>query len=344
MNCKKEEVLEIKSAFSLSDEMLKKSEFFTTKVDTVRNEIRFFGKITSDNNKVAEVNSIVNGVVKNINVGLGDYVKQGQVLAVIQSTDVAHFQKERLDAVHELQNAEKQLQTAKDLNSAKLNSDAELNMAERDVAIAKAELKRINEVYAIYRLKDGSLYEVIAPISGFIVTKDITINDQLKSDRPVPLFNIAEINEIWAVANVNESDISKIKVNYDVEVNTLAFPDEHYQGKIEKIYNVMDPETKAMKFRVRIPNSNYQLKPDINCTVTVKYNENKQLISVPSDAIIFDKSKTWVMIFKDKFSIETREVEVYRHIGNTTYIASGLQPNEKIFSKNGLLIYNAQNE
>nr|WP_317631067.1 efflux RND transporter periplasmic adaptor subunit [uncultured Flavobacterium sp.] len=135
-----------------------------------------------------------------------------------------------------------------------------------------------------------------------------------------------------------------MKVNYDVEVNTLAFPDEHYQGKIEKIYNVMDPETKAMKFRVRIPNSNYQLKPDMNCTVTVKYNENKQLISVPSDAIIFDKSKTWVMIFKDKFSIETREVEVYRHIGNTTYIASGLQPNEKIFSKNGLLIYNAQNE
>lgn len=343
-SCGNQQAEETLTTFSMSDTMMAQCEFYKVKNEEVKNEIRLFGKITADNNKLAQVYPIVSGIVKSINVELGDYVKQGQVLASIQSSEVATFQKEKLDALNDVAIAEKNLQVAKDLFAGKLNSEIDVAAAERELEKAKAELARINEIYSIYSLKGGSLYNVTAPISGFVVTKKINQNEQIRLDNSDPIFSIAEINEVWALANVNESDIAKIQVGYDVTVNTLAFPDIPFKGKIDKIFNAIDPETKSMKVRVKIPNSDLKLKPEMNCTVAVSYSENQKLIAVPSTSVIFDKSKYWVMVFKDKHNIETRRVEIYRQLGEITYIKTGLKEGETVISKNGLLIYDAIND
>ncbi len=343
-SCQKRAPEESIKAFALSETMMEKCEFHEAALSYVKNEIRLFGKITANNNKEAQINPIVSGVVKTINVGLGDYVRQGQVLATIQSSEVASFRKEKMDAINNLTIAEKNMQVARDLFEGKLNSEKDVAAAESELEKAKAELERMNEVYAIYRLRSGSLYQVQAPISGFVITKNITINEQLRLDQAEPLFTVAEIDEIWAVANVNESDIAKISESQDVVVHTLAFPDFHYKGKIEKIYNVIDPETRAMKIRVKIPNSDYKLKPEMNCTVDVHFTEDKELVTVPASAVIFDKSKHWVMVFRDKHNIETREVQLYRELGKETYIQSGLSPGETVISENGILVYDALND
>jgi len=342
--CQKKQINETLTAFSMSDTMMAKCAFCKVKEDTVKNEIRLFGHITADNNKMVQVYPIVSGVVKSIEVGLGDYVKQGQRLANIQSSEVAAFQKEKLDAINDVTIAEKNLQVARDLFVGKLNAEKDVSAAERELEKAKAELARINEVYSIYSLKSGSIYNVTAPISGFVITKSVIKNEQLRSDNPEPLFSIAEMNEVWAVANVNESDIAKIDMGYKVIVNTLAFPGVNYHGKIDKIYNVIDPETKSMKIRIQLPNTDLKLKPEMSCTVDIHYSENKKMITIPSSAVVFDKSKYWVMVFKDKHNIETRKVEVYRQLGDVTYVESGLSEGETIISKNGLLIYDALND
>jgi cobalt-zinc-cadmium efflux system membrane fusion protein len=82
----------------------------------------------------------------------------------------------------------------------------------------------------------------------------------------------------------------------------------------------------------------------MNATITLKYSENKKLIEIPSSSVIFDKSKNWVMVFKDRNNIETRPVEVYRQLGDITYLLSGLEPGERVISKNGLMIYDALND
>lgn len=344
-SCKQEEPpIENGTAFSMSDTMFNKCEFYTATFEDVKNELRLFGKIEPDNNKLAQVYSIVGGNVMHINVELGDYVKKGQILAVLRSSEVAEFQKEKLNAKSDVALEEKNLQVAKDMYAGKLSTEKEVLAAERELEKAKAELARINEVYGIYNLQKGSVYEVTAPISGFIVQKDINQNEQLRADNSSVLFSIAEINEVWAIANVNESDISKIKIDYDAEVNTLSFPDESYNGKIDKIFNTIDPETKAMKVRVRIPNSNFKLKPEMNATITVRYKGTEKLIAIPATSVVFDKSKEWVMTFKDRNNIETRRVYVYNQVGNVAYIKSGLKEGEKVISKNGILIYDALND
>ncbi|MBL7858684.1 MAG: efflux RND transporter periplasmic adaptor subunit [Cyclobacteriaceae bacterium] len=344
IGCKENIVEEKITAFSMSDTMMARCEFVKARLEEVKNEIRLFGKITADNNKMAQVYPIVSGVVTSIHVELGDYVKQGQVLASIQSSEVATFQKEKLDALNDVAIAEKNLQVANDLFEGKLNSEKDVSAAERELEKAKAELARINEIYTIYNLKSGSVFNVVAPISGFVVTKKINQNEQIRIDNTEPVFSIADINEVWALANVNESDIAKIQVGYDVTVRTLAFPEQPFTGKIDKIFNAIDPQTKSMKVRVKIPNTDLKLKPEMNCTVSVHFTNQQKLIAIPAAAIIFDKSKHWVMVFKDRHNIETRRIEPVSQLGETSYIKSGVSEGETVIAKNGLLIYDALND
>lgn len=341
--CHHKEAVEEKTGFTITPKMLEESKFDTVKVRPVRNEIKLFGKIAADNNRLAHVFPIVSGNVLKIYVELGDQVKQGQVLATVRSSEVAEYERERMDALNDVALDEKNLQVAKDLLAGKLASEKDVLAAERELEKSKAELKRINEVYAIYNLQSGALYNITAPISGFIIEKSINQNELIRSDEGDNVFSIAQIDEVWVLANVNESEIGLINPGVDAEILTISYPDRVFKGKVDRTFNILDPSTKAMKVRIKMPNADHALKPEMSATVKLKYDETFTLPSVPSAAVVFDKSKYWVMVYKDKDNIETRQVEIFRELGGITYL-TGVEPGEIVFVKNQLLIYDAIND
>jgi membrane fusion protein, heavy metal efflux system len=344
VSCKNEENKQQAVVFSMSDTMMAKCTFAPVEIKDVKAELKLFGKIVPDNNRQAQVYPIVGGSVQKINVELGDFVEKGQTLAILRSSEVAEFEKERLDALSDLAIAEKNVKVAKELFEGKLSSEKDVNAAERELEKANAEMRRINEVFAIYNLDKNAEYNITAPISGFVVYKDISPNEQIRSDRADAIFSIAQIDEVWAVANVNESDIGKVALGYEAQVQTISYPGKIYTAKVDRIFNAIDPSTKAMKIRAKIPNTDLSLKPEMNATVTLLFSENKMMTAVPSSSVIFDKNKNWVMIFTSRTNIETRQVEVYRQLGDVTYISAGLKEGEKVIAKNGLLIYDALND
>ncbi|KIQ16871.1 RND transporter [Flavobacterium sp. MEB061] len=344
-SCKKEvENPETNTSFALSDAMLKTTTTAVAQTQPVKNELSFYGKITADNNKMIDVYPLVGGNVIKVNVELGDYVRKGQVLATIRSTDVADFEKQSIDAKGDLLVAKNKLKVAQELFDGKLNSESDVFEAKSEVNKAQSQLSKIQETYKIYNIKAGSIYEVTAPISGFIIQKSINQDMLLRNDRSENIFDIAEISEVWALANINEIDINKVKLGIDADVTTLSYPDKVFKGKVDKIFNVIDPETKAMQARIKLKNPDFMLKPDMNANIKLSYNEGKSMIAVPSKAIVFDKSKNFVMVFKDRHNIETRQVEVYSVVGDVTYISNGLKENEKVITNNELFIYRALNE
>ena len=344
-SCKNEKKQsEIIETFVLSDKM-----FATTIIETVgkqnlRNELNFYGKITADNNKMIEIYPIVGGNVSKVYVELGDYVKKGQLLATIKSTEVASFEKELDDAKNDIAVAKNNLRVAKELYEGKLSSETDVLIAKSQLDKAQSQLHRMDETYQIYNLKSGSIYEVRSPLNGFIIEKNINQDMLLRNDRSDNIFDIAEIDDVWAIANVNESDIEQVKLGIDAEVTTLSYPDKVFKGKVDKIFNIIDPSTKAMKTRIKLKNDSFLLKPEMRATIKLSYIEDQKMISIPSKAVIFDKSKSYVMIYKDRNNIETRQVEVYRQVGDTSYISAGLSENEKIITQNQLLIYDALND
>lgn len=331
------------SSFVLSDAMMQRTKFDTAKVLDIKNELKLFGKVVPDNSKISEVFPIVGGNVAEVNVELGDYVERGKVLAVIKSGEVAELDRERKDAQNDLLVSEKNLQIAKDLFDSKLNSERDVLTAKKEVEKAQSELKRINEVFSIYGLTSESNYYVKSPISGFVIEKKINRDMQLRSDRSENIFSIAQIDQVWVMANVNETDISKIKLGYEADIQTLSYPDRIFHGNVDRIFNLLDPQTKTMKVRIPIDNKDYSLKPEMSTTVVLKYSEGKRMLAVPGSSVIFDKSKNYVMVFKDRHNIETREVNVYKQSAGMAYIKEGLKEHEVVITQNQLLIYDALN-
>jgi membrane fusion protein, heavy metal efflux system len=117
-----------------------------------------------------------------------------------------------------------------------------------------------------------------------------------------------------------------------------------FKGKVDRIFNVLDDNTKSMKVRITIPNADLLLKPEMSATVSLKLKENREMLAIPSSAVIFDKSKNWVMVYKDRNNIETRQVTVYSQQGDTSYVQHGLEAGETVVSQNQLLIYDALND
>lgn len=330
--------------FVLSDTMLKQTTFAKVEMEPLRNELEFYGKITADNNKLTEIYPVVGGSVTKVYVELGDYVKKGQLLATIRSTEVAGFEKELNDAKSDVVVAKNNLKAAQEMFEGKLNTEREVLASKSELEKAESQLNRIQETYKIYSLKPNSMYEVRSPISGFILQKVINEDMLLRNDHTNNIFDIAQIDEVWAIANVNEADIQQIGLGFDAEVLTVSYPDKVFHGKIDKVFNIIDPDTKSMQVRIKLQNPDFLLKPEMKATVKISNTLNEKMLTIPSSAVIFDKSRNFVMIYKDRFNIETRKVDVFRQLGDLTYISSGLKVGENVITHNQLLIYDELND
>lgn len=288
---------------------------------------------------------VVGGNVTRVFVELGDYVEKGQLLATIQSTEVAGYAKEMEDARNDELLARNNLKVAQEMYQGKLSTERDVLEARSSLEKAQSQTRRIAETYKIYNMRPGSIFEVRAPISGFVTEKNINQDMLLRNDRSDNIFDIAQINEVWAVANVNESDINDVAIGMDASVTTLSYPDKVFSGKVDKIFNVIDPETKAMKARVKLANPGFLLKPEMRATVKLTSEAGgQQMLAVPSNAVIFDNNKNHVLVFHDRNNIETREVDLFRQVGDITYVRTGVREGEKVITENQLLIYDALND
>jgi cobalt-zinc-cadmium efflux system membrane fusion protein len=345
-SCKKKEVSDenLKSTFVISDTMMKDIRLDTVKRQIVNSQLLLTGKVYPDENKIINVYPLVGGSVKSVYAELGDFVKKGEILAVIQSGEIADYEKQLIDAESDLQVAQKQMVVNQELFEGKLTSERELINAKKELEKAKANLKRVKEIFKIYSIGQASSYLIKAPISGFVVAKNINPEMQIRSDNTDLVFTISQLDQLWVLADVFESDISKIKLGYEAVVNTISYPDKRFIGKIDKVYNVLDARTKTMKIRIKLDNSELLLKPEMHATVRLFYSDGMEAESLPSKAVIFDKSKNYVMVYKDKYNVETREVEVLKTLDQVTYITKGLKKGDVVISQNQLLIYDALND
>ncbi|HMC86213.1 MAG TPA: efflux RND transporter periplasmic adaptor subunit [Chitinophagaceae bacterium] len=335
----------IKTPFCLTDTLQKKAVIEVVKLQIVKNAIALSGKIEANEDKWIKVYPVVGGVVEEMKVQLGDYVTKGQNLAVIRSGEIADYQSQLSYAQSSVKIANKTLTSTKELFKSGLTTEKDVVTAETDLEKAAADLKRMEQTTSIYGAKSNAMQIIVAPVSGFVIEKNITDKMQYKADATQPFFIIANLDEVWVMASVFESDIAKIKIGYDAEVNVIAYKDKTFTGKVDRIFSILDPQSRVMKVRIKIPNKNNLLKPEMFAQITIKYNDNtNQLPAIPSQAIIFDKNRNYVMVYKDKCDIETREIEIYEVAGNTTYIKSGLKEGEKIITKYQLLVYDALND
>ena len=332
-----------KEKFAIPDTVMKTLRIDTVKTSQLINAITLTGKVGSDDDHVIPVNALVTGNVQDVKVMLGDYVKAGQTLAIIRSAEMAGYGNDLINAQSNLRIAETNLQKTKDLYKSGLASMTDSLNAEVSVQQAKSELNRVQQVLKINGGSTQGEFIIKAPISGFIVQKSAINNMAIRSDNSTSLFTISDLKDVWIQANVYESNISLIKQGESVDVSTLAYPGKVFKGRIDKVMNVLDPASKVMKVRVVLPNPEYLLKPEMYASITVSAKENTQALSIPSQALIFDHSQYYVLVYNSKTDVKITPVQVINTVGERTYLASGVNNGDKVITTQAILIYNALN-
>lgn len=329
--------------YVLPDSLVKTLKTDTVKYRPVVDAMTLTGNVDFNQDHVVRMYPMLSGNLQGVKVMLGDYVKAGQVLGYINSTEVAGMGNDLINAQSSLTLAKKSLDAAKDMFKSGLSSQNDLLQAETNYTQAKANLSHVQTVMNLQHTGNGTQSVIKAPISGFVVEKFVTNNTSIRPDNSNPMFTISDLKNVWVMANVYESNLQKVKVGDRVEVTTLSYPDRVFNGKVDEMMNVLDPQSKVMKLKVVLDNSDYALKPQMFASVRVIQNEGGSSLSISSHSLIFDNSQYYVLVYKSPSDIRIVPVTIVNNVGDIVYITSGVQPGDILVSSNALLIYQSLN-
>ncbi|MVT08115.1 efflux RND transporter periplasmic adaptor subunit [Chitinophaga tropicalis] len=325
---------------SETDSLYKHVETAPAVFEQPSESIKLNGKIEPDESKEAKVYALASGKIKSVQVELGDYVKQGQVLAVLQSGEVAGIANDVSVAESNVELARKNVETQKSLFEGNLATQQEYLSAQVELKKAQSELNRARQVASITG-GSNAVYTLKAPISGYVIEKNISNNSEVRQDNSTNLFTVADLSTVWIIASVYETDIANIRLGDEVKVRTFSNPDKDYLGKIDKVYNVLDPSNRTMKVRISMPNTNNELKPEMFATVKVRTAPGDSILSIPAKAMVMDNSKQYVIVKKSN-GLEIKPITVLRRIEDRAFI-TGLSEGEQVVTSSQVFLYDALN-
>jgi membrane fusion protein, heavy metal efflux system len=331
----------------ITDSLSKIIRIDTATISNIDDEVKLSGEISFNDNKVVKVFPFSSGKVIEVKVSLGDKVSKGQVLAVIQSADVAGNYSDLSSANNDISIAKRQAENEEALYKNGIASEKEYTEAKENYQKALSAGNKLQQQININgggHTSANGTYIITAPMSGYVVEKKASQGAFIRSDNGDNLFTIGDISEVWVWANVYETDISKVKEGYKAKVVTLAYPETAFTGVVDKVNQILDPETKVMKVRIRIPNGDKQLKPEMFANIMVLNREGRRAVTVPATAIVSDYGKNYVIVYHDKCKLELKQVSILKTVEGKTYITSGLNGGEQMISQNQVLLFNALKE
>lgn len=301
-------------------------------------DLTLTGKVTYDPDKVINYVPLISGMVERTYFSFGDKVSKGQTLLDIRSADLSALQSELISAEADVRIAGRELESAQSMHKDKILSERELIEAEAKLKQAEAVYSRVKNDLTIYDSKQDGSFSIRSPIDGFIVEKNVSSGMPVSPDNGA-LFVVADISTVWVVINVYAGNLMFVKEGMNVDITTLSYPGEIFTGKINSLSQVFDPEDKVLKARIKMPNTDLRLKPEMSVVVKLKKETPDKILSVPSEALVFDDNAYFIVVEDSPGVFEIREVELYGSHGERTYIHAGLKEDESVVVKNQLLIY-----
>jgi cobalt-zinc-cadmium efflux system membrane fusion protein len=329
--------------FCISDSFQKMITIDSVQLSGLEDDLELSGEVAFDENSVIKVFPNSSGQVTQSPVTLGDKVVQGQTLAIIKSADVAGSYSDLSSSDVDVAIAKRQLTAAESLYKNGIASQREYEEAQHNyekAVTAKDKLQNTITINGGGNTKAGGNYVIRAPRSGYVVEKKVNAGSFIRGDMSDNLFTISDLKDVWVYANVFENDIPRVKEGYDVTVTTLAYPDKKFYGRVDKISQVLDPQSRALRVRIRLDNANMLLKPDMFTKVHLTHASGDQMLSVPNNAIIENTGKNFVVVYNSNCDLKVQEVNIKKVGSDKTFVAGGLVAGQKVLTKHALELFN----
>jgi cobalt-zinc-cadmium efflux system membrane fusion protein len=298
--------------------------------------------IETDPTRVVHVFAPAGGRIMEMKVRPWDRVKAGEIIAVLESSDLSRAVAAYHKALVDNQVKQKALARSADLLSHLAIAEKDYQQAQGDAEMAQEEVGSAREQVSVFGIDpDHATKElpVTAPRSG-VILDDIGAapGEFSKSlDATGPLCTIADISTIWAVGDIYEKDLSAARQGRQAEVTLNAYPDERWSGRISVISDAVDPATHTLRVRVVLPNPGMRVKPAMFGSIRMLRSESQGIL-VPSSAVIREANDAYVFVGRGNGRFERRSVKLGRISGGSLEIVSGLNAGDTIVSEGGLLL------
>ena len=311
------------------------------------------GKIEANPNRVSKVVLPVAGRVTAVQVKVGDAVKKDQPLLTIQSPDAdaamsAYLSARAAEGLAEvaLGKAQVDADRASDLFEHNAVAKKDVQAAESVLAQAKAALEqaRATREQSLRRLSvlglspNGFDQQVVvrAPLSGKVLELSV-VPGEFRNDTTAALLTIADLSTVWVASQVPETYIRFIQPGERVQISLAAFPGEMFEGRVSRIADTVDPQTRTVKVQAELDNSRGQLRPEMYGNIH-HIESTKPTTVVPAGAVIQSGEHSTVFVETSLGRFERRSVSVGPRAGDVVRVVSGLSPGDTVVVDGAMLL------
>ena len=300
-------------------------------------------RVSYDENATARLFAPVAGRAVDIRANVGDSVKAGAVLAVLDApelgTAAADLAKARADA----QFKKAALDRVKSLFAAEVVPRREFEAAQADWQQAQAEAERARLRLANLAPGGGAdpgsqRYVLRAPLAGVVAARNINPAMEVRPDASEPLFVVTDMSRLSVLVDVPERDLSVVTVGKTARVEVSAYPERSFEGKVIRVAPTLDPQTRRVQARVAVDNRENLLKPEMYARVAILADAKEEVPRVPLGALLVEGVKNYVFVERDPGVFEKREVTLASQTRNHAYVWAGLKAGEKVVSVGALLL------
>lgn len=283
--------------------------------------------------KLAHVAPRVSGRIVKVSANLGQVVKQGQMLAQLDSIDLGEAHSVWLQAASNARLAEAnfsridglyadQIVTQKDF----LNARAENEKAQTTLRAARDRLRMLG-ITPTESNSAVSVFPLVAPFSGTVIQKDAVLGELAQPDKS--LFTVADLSTVWIEADLYEKDLSQIHVGAEADITVTAYPNEIFKGHLTYVSNTLDKESRTLKGRIEVRNLDGRLKPEMFASAALHTPSSYKALRLPEDAVLLVQGQPTIFVAKDD-GFEPRAIEVGDRAQGQVAVNSGLVSGESV--------------
>lgn len=255
------------------------------------------------------------------------------------------YEREKRIAEQGLLNS-REVQTAEaDLRSAKLELERSRIALRSTRGSLASSAKAVANAAAAYRTYSGGAsasggkVALISPLTGVVTHLNVTRGQAV--DRTQTLFEIEDLTQVWATAQVPEREASLIAKGMKVSATAQALPGKTFTGYVQTLASRIDPKTRTLAVQCLIPNPNGHLKPEMFISVQLASGAKVTGISVPKESVFEDGGKSYVFV-KEAKEYHRKEVQVGAKAGDKVQILSGLGLGEELVVKGAFILKSQQ--
>lgn len=294
----------------------------------VRERIVVPAEIFANQERMVHVSPRVPGRVVQAPAKLGERVRAGQTLALLDSIELGEAQSAYLQAASRFATASADFERAEGLNREQIMSQKEFLRIRSEFEQARAGRRAAEDRLRLLGVapptgaeRAASVFPLVAPFAGTVIQKDAVLGELATPDKT--LFTVADLSVLWVQASLFEKDLAMVKPGAEAEITVTAYPKETFRGRVTYIGDVFDKETRTVRARIEVKNADGRLKPDMFAHASIDSGTPGEALLVPEEAVVLLQGQPTVYV-EEGHGFEPRTVELGARYGGRVAIKSGV--------------------